>query len=99
MPNTVPPRHLESVKEGVMWLVGGPLPGDMRRSVARTPGIIYQLGASLAVREMTGGEAFWSAYRQRLSGVWMDLRAWRKYFELPQHQVRVIAVPAEGSKH
>lgn len=98
MPNSVPLHHLQSVKDGVMWLVGGPLPADMGRSVARTPGIIYQLGASLAAREMTGGEVFWSAYRHRLSNVWMDLRAWRKYFELPQHQVRVIAVPAAGSK-
>lgn len=93
MPNTVPVRHLQSVRNGVMWLVGGPLTGDIARQVARTPGIVYQLGQSLAARELTGGEAFWSVYRDRLSRVTMDVRAWRRYFELPEHQVPVIALP------
>lgn len=94
LPNTVPPGNVQSVKDGVMWLLGGPLPGDLARAVGRTPGIVHQIGASLAARELLGGEAFWAGYRARLARVSLDTRAWRTYFGLPEHQVRVLVTPA-----
>jgi len=61
----VTPASYMALWRGLNWLLGGPLPTDIFERVLREPGALHTLTTSTAVRELWGGEPFWSEYRRR----------------------------------
>lgn len=61
----VTPASYLALWRGLNWLLGGPLPTEIYDRVLREPGALHSLTMSTAVRELWGGEPFWSQYRER----------------------------------
>jgi hypothetical protein len=55
----------QSVWRGVDWILGGPLPPPVARRALTDPSALYTVGSGMALRELWGGEPFWSEYRRR----------------------------------
>jgi hypothetical protein len=62
---TPEPGANEAMWRGVDWLLGGPIPPELMRSVRTDRAAPAVLASGQAFRELTGGEAFWSVYRSR----------------------------------
>ena len=63
------PDILHSLWRGVDWLLGGPIPPELAARVRTDLGALATLSTTAAMRELWGGEEFWSAYRERFRRV------------------------------
>ena len=86
----------ETVWRGVDWLLGGPLgPGIIGR-VLGEPGALHTLCSGMAVRELWGGEAFWSQYRKRFEqAIDVDHPDWLGRMTSRQYLVNLLFVPGK----
>jgi len=84
----------EAVWRGVDWLLGGLLPPGIVDRVLAEPGALHTLCSGMAVRELWGGETFWSQYRKRFEQA-IDHRypAWFGRMTSRRHRVTVLFVP------
>jgi hypothetical protein len=57
--------QVRRMEDAVSWLLGGPLPGPLLARIQKDRAVLYRVASSAAVRELWGGEAFWSEYRRR----------------------------------
>ncbi len=81
----------DRVREGVTWLLGGPLTPDLLRRMKSDPAVMYSLSSSMAAREMLGGDAFWTAYRRHFEeDPDPGLIRWLEYFVTRDHQVILL---------
>jgi len=87
------PEHLEDAREGMVWLVGGPLAGPERKRVRTDARFLDALAVVSASRAMIGPESVWEEFRDRLAAVRPEVDRWREYFRDPRHQVRLLAGP------
>lgn len=84
----------ESLRQSVIWLLGGPLGPDLVERVPREPGLLHTLARAQAGRALWGGERFWADYLRRFqSEPPGNLGAWLAWFKDPKHQVRLLMVP------
>ncbi len=90
---TLAPDVSSGLWRGLDWLVGGPLPPEIFGRVVGEPGALHTLSAGAAVRELWGGEAFWSLYRARLrQAVTNPLLPW-EIMDTPKRLVTLLFVP------
>ncbi len=89
------PETMEALRRGVLWLLGGPLTPELFRRAQADATLLPTLATNAAVRELWGGEAYWSQYRRRFLrdddpaiDVWFDRLA------AHQQQVPLLFVPA-----
>jgi len=85
----------ESLWRGVDWVLGGPVPPERIGRTRSDGAALAAIATGQAFRETTGGEAFWSAYRERFKRAAMtDFRPAIYRLAQPERLVRVIARPA-----
>ena len=85
----------EELLRGVAWLLGDPLPPEILMRANRDPGVLATLASNQAVRELWGGEPFWSEYRSQLHPDRMkDFYSWVSYFLDPKNRVEVLIRPS-----
>lgn len=89
-----PPESFETMLRGVAWLLGDPLPDEILMRATRDPGVIATLANNQAVRELWGGEPFWSEYRSKLTPEHMKQFAqWSGYVLDPRNRVKILLRP------
>ena len=86
---------IAQLRFGIGWLIGGPF-NDAALNHIRTESYpLILLSVGIAERELRGGEAFWSGFRQRVERAGVpDLVYWLGYMGDPKLQARLIYVPA-----
>ena len=86
--------ELIPLRQGVGWLLGGPPTAGMLRRIRAESGALNTLAWSTAVRELWGGEAFWSNYRDRFNGIEsVPTDYWAVQLSDPRKQVRLLYRP------
>lgn len=89
-----PAESYEGLLRGVGWLLGGPLPPEMLDRAEHDPNLIATVGTNQAVRELWGGEPFWSEYRAQISpGHLKEFYTWVPYLLDPKNRVKVLIKP------
>lgn len=89
------PEVLKNAWRGLDWLLGGPLPPELRGRVSLDAGGLSTLSSGAATRELWGGEAFWSVYRRRFrQATSLEFRPWLAYYGNPDHIARILMTPA-----
>jgi hypothetical protein len=92
----VSPSSYAALWRGVDWLLGGPIPTEIFERVLREPGALHTLCTGTAVRELWGGEPFWSQYRDRFQkAVGNPYPEWYKRMLAPRYVVSLLFVPAK----
>jgi hypothetical protein len=87
---------LKDAWRGLDWLLGGPMPPELRGRISLEPGALSTLSSGAATRELWGGEAFWSVYRQRFRAATnLEFRQWLAWYGNPDHIARLLMVPAK----
>ena len=80
--------------ESMQWLTGGNIPGDLLKRSRTDPTVIHTLATILAALESYGDEAFWSAYRGRLSRAHtLDMLPFLRWYADPKHLVLLVLRP------
>lgn len=93
--STITYEEYSQLHESVMWMLGGPMNADLGRRSRTDPGVLAVLSTTAAMRELWGGEAFWTSYRERFLAVKRpEFARWADYFVSPSHQVQVVFVPS-----
>ena len=91
----VTPQSYLALWRGLDWLLGGPIPHEMYDRVLREPGAVHTLATGTAVRELWGGEAFWSKYRERFQrAVGKPYPEWYKRLLGKRYYVDLLFAPA-----
>ncbi len=86
--------QFSTLHDGVVWLLGGPLPPELARRAATDSGVLATLSTTAAMRVLWGGDAFWTAYRNRYLAIDRPAFArWADYFRDSRHQAQFIFVP------
>jgi hypothetical protein len=94
-PGMLDPGFYDNVRTGMDWLLGGPLPKELLPRIRVDPPSLITLSMSMATREMTGGETFWSDYRRRFAQEPLrDVDYWRAYFAKGSNRIELKLVPA-----
>ncbi len=84
----------DEMRFNVLWLLGGPMPRHVLAQVRSDGAALNSLCNGLAARELTGGEAFWTVYRQRFLGMSdPKLARWARYVCLPENQAGLLFTP------
>jgi hypothetical protein len=92
----VPPTSYMALWRGLDWLLGGAMPTEIYERVLREPGALHTLCTGTAVRELWGGEPFWSKYRQRFQkAVGTPYPEWHKRLLGQRYVVKLLFVPAQ----
>jgi hypothetical protein len=92
----VTPASYFALWRGLDWLLGGPIPSEIYDRVLVEPGALHTLGMTNAVRELWGGEPFWSKYRERFhSAVGTPYPEWYARMLAPRYMVDLLLVPAK----
>jgi hypothetical protein len=78
---------------GVIWLLGGAMSPELLARAARDPSVLGTLSTNQAVRELWGGEAFWSRYRARFMAHQRPFRGWMDYLFDSSHRVGLVLTP------
>lgn len=86
-------ESLESLRDGVSWLIGARLPREILPRFQRTPGLLALLSSSAASRQLWGGEALWAPYRRRLERTNIDAVGLIARLRNPRNQVRLMLRP------
>jgi hypothetical protein len=88
-----PPTYI-ALHRGLDWLLGGPMPPEIFDRVLEQPGALHAVGTGTAVRELWGGEEFWSGYRDRFrTAVGTPYKEWYKRMFAPQYIVNLLVLP------
>lgn len=91
----IPRDEYEQLLRGVAWLLGDALPPEILMRAARDPGVLATLSSNQAVRELWGGEPFWSEYRSQLHPDRIkDFYYWVGYLLDPQNRVELLIRPS-----
>jgi predicted Zn-dependent peptidase len=89
----------EDARSNVAWMLGGPMPPSVASRAPRDPSVLQLMARTAATRALWGGEKFWSQYRRRFETEKPGrLGQWLAYFNDPQHQVRLLMLPAGKPK-
>ena len=92
----VTPQSYFALWRALDWLLGGPIPTEMFDRVLREPGALHTLATGTAVRELWGGEPFWSQYRERFQrAVGTPYPEWYRRLLAPQYMVNLLFVPGK----
>ncbi len=96
---TVLRNEFDELRYNVLWLLGGPMPRHVMAQVRSDGPSLNNLCNNLAARELTGGEAFWTKYRQRFLAMnEPGLARWARYVCLPEHQAGLLFTPLAKSR-
>ena len=96
---TVMQNEYDELRYNVLWLLGGPMPRHVLSQVRSDGSALNNLCNGLAARELTGGEAFWTRYRQRfIEKTSPGLAKWARYVCLPEHQAGLLFTPLAKSR-
>jgi hypothetical protein len=92
----VTPDSYYALWRGLDWLLGGPIPTEIFDRVLREPGALHTLATGTAVRELWGGEPFWSQYRERFQrSVGTPYPEWYRRMLAPRFMVNLLFVPGK----
>jgi hypothetical protein len=92
----VTPLSYYALWRALDWLLGGPIPIEIFDRVLREPGALHTLATGTAVRELWGGEPFWSQYRERFQrAVGTPYPEWYRRLLAPQYMVNLLFVPGK----
>jgi len=90
----IEPVMYDALRDNVLWLLGGPMPGRVLRTVRTDGAGLNLLCGSMAARELTGGEAFWADYRRRfVAPTSRQLGQWAIYMTHRQRQSCLLFTP------
>ena len=90
----LPGELIQALWRGVDWLLGGPVPPEIMARVRYDMGALHTLCQSAALRELSGGEAFWSVYRERFRNATRpDVLRWLRWYRNRTNVAIVIAMP------
>lgn len=93
----IPSDTEEPILRGIVWLLGGSMPPEVLGRAARDPSVLATVASNQAVRELWGGEPFWSEYRERLLHNRRAYDTWIRYLISPRHRVKLVLAPAPGA--
>jgi hypothetical protein len=81
-------------REGLDWLVGGPLPERLLGHMRTESWSLILLSTSIVERELRGGDTFWDEYRHRLSKTAApDIGYWLSWMRDPKKQAALLLIP------
>lgn len=84
---------LNALRAQVDWLLGGPLPPDVRARLRRDPGGLGTLTTCMATRALGRGDAFWDDYRRRFERTPYGPSTFYGWLTNPAEQVALQLVP------
>jgi hypothetical protein len=90
IPDTVGHQRVVS---SVDWLLGGPLPRELRQRMQKDPATLNALCSNMAARTLYGNDEFWAEYRRRFATEPVNIELWSAWFLKPEHQVRLAFTP------
>lgn len=74
----------------VAWILGAPLPREVREQAARTPAMLRFVSSSAAARAAWRGDAFWARYRDRVETAHFGSTAFLEWMKDPRNQVMLL---------
>jgi hypothetical protein len=89
----ITPEVESPLLRGVIWLLGGAMSPELLERAAHDPSVLGTLSTNQAVRELWGGEPFWSRYRTRFIAHQQPYRAWMDYLFDSSHRVGLVLTP------
>jgi hypothetical protein len=96
---TVLRGEYDELRYNVLWLLGGPMPRHVLAEVRGDGPSLNSVCNNLAARELTGGETFWTRYRQRFLNMGEPgLARWSRYIYNPDHQAVLLFTPLAKSR-
>jgi len=84
---------LESLRNGVEWMLGAPVPPEMLSRFRQIPGLLALLSSTGASRELWGGEAVWAPYRAQFEKTSIDAVGLMALIGDARAQSRILLVP------
>jgi hypothetical protein len=91
----IPPDADASIVRAVSWLMGGTMPPEVLGRAARDPSVLGTVAQNQAVRELWGGEPFWSEYRRRFLAYSHAYDYWLDWLLNRNHRVELVLDPAK----
>lgn len=93
-PTIIDSTELVKACNSGLWLLGGPLPDELRHRAQDDPTVVHTLATTMAALERYGDAGFWADYRRRfLESPRMDMRPVLAYFIEPSHQASFLFKP------
>lgn len=74
---------LNAVRQNVSWLLGGPLPSQLRRQARTSPPVLATIAGGMATRALWKGDAFWQRYLARFGEARLGPTSFRAWLESP----------------
>lgn len=85
---------MNRLRDNVLWLVGGPIPGDILGRLRRDPSGLGSLSSGLVTRALWHGDAFWNDYRERFETIKLGHSYFYEWLVDPAHQSTLLLTPA-----
>ena len=84
---------MNRVRGSIVWLVGGPLPGDILRRMHQDPSGLGTVASSLAMRAIWHGDTFWAGYLKQLESLKLGHTYFYEWIVDPAHQTSLLLTP------
>jgi len=91
----IPPDADVSIIRAVSWMMGGSMPPEVMGRAARDPSVLGTVAQNQAIRELWGGEPFWSEYRRRFLSYSHAYDYWLDWLLNRNHRVELVLDPAK----
>jgi len=91
----IPPDADAAVIRATSWLLGGSMPPEILGRAARDPSVLATVALNQGVRELWGGEPFWSEYRRRFMTYGHAYDYWLDWLLNRNHRVELVLTPAK----
>ena len=85
---------MNRLRDNVRWLVGGPIPDDIRSRMRRDPSGLGTLSSGLVTRALWHGDAFWNDYRERFETIKLGQSYFYEWLSDPAHRTSLLLTPA-----
>lgn len=89
----LPPEMFDQARRNLAWLIGGPLPRDVRVRASQEAGPLATIARNAASRALWKGESFWSEYRRRFDHVWLGPTLIAPLLVDPKRQAVLLFTP------
>lgn len=84
---------LTSVRQNVSWLLGAPLPPQIKRQARTSPPVLATISGGMATRALWKGDAFWQRYLERFGAARLGPTSFREWLESPANLAFLLLRP------
>jgi hypothetical protein len=84
---------LESTRDNIGWLIGGPMSREVRTLARRSPGPITTMSVGAGIRATWKGDAFWNLYLHRFLTTTVAPQRLLPWYQDPAHVTTLLLLP------